>query len=109
MVMDVNGLIEAVKLYPALYIKQESSGTNIEQKNLIWKEIALKIDQPIEKCKAKWRNLRDSYQKSVKYRQELEAIGKLSIYHEYRHEAALSFLEMGTKRKSSEGGRRSKP
>lgn len=107
--MDSSALIEAVKHYPALYSKQQSSGTSIEQKNLIWKEISLKLNQPTEKCKAKWRNLRDSYQKSVKYRQELEAIGKLSIYHEYKHETALSFLEVGTKRKSSDGEKRVKP
>lgn len=106
--MDSNALIESVKLYPSLYSKQQS-GTSIEQKNSIWKEISLKINQPTEKCKAKWRNLRDSYQKSVKYRQELETIGKMSIYHEYKHEAALSFLEVGTKRKVNDGEKRSKP
>lgn len=49
-----NALIEAVKLHPSLYGRhQQSSGGNIDQKNLIWKEISLKIDQPIDKCKAK--------------------------------------------------------
>lgn len=105
-------LIEAVKHYPSLYSKDTSPGNNIDQKNIIWKEISLKIDQPVEKCKAKWRNLRDSYQKAVKWRQELEQIGKVENYHEYKHEAALSFLEcgIGVKRKAItlEGDKRSK-
>lgn len=102
----VNALIEAVKLYPSLYLKQAIQGGNSDQKNIIWREISEKIDQPIDKCKSKWRNLRDSYHKAIKWRQELEAIGKLSNYHEYKHEAALSFLgsTTGIKRKNSSDG-----
>lgn len=102
----VIALIEAVKQYPSLYLKQPVQGGNSDQKNIIWRDIAQKIDQPIDKCKAKWRNLRDSYHKAIKWRQELDAIGKLSNYHEYKHEAALSFLgsTAGIKRKSSSDG-----
>lgn len=107
--MDSVALIELVKHYPQLYSKQQSSGSTIEHKNAIWKEIAVKLQQPVEKCKAKWRNLRDSYQKSIKYRRELEAIGKEDLYHEYKHENALSFLEVGSKRKANDGEKRSKP
>jgi hypothetical protein len=92
-------LIEAVKQQPSLYSKQQSSGTNLDQKNQVWKEISEKINQPVERCKAKWRNLRDSYLKSVKWRHELEELGKMDVYREYKHEAALSFLEGGVKRK----------
>lgn len=105
----VNALIEAVKLYPSLYNKQSSQSGSSDQKNLIWKEVSKQIDQPIEKCKSKWRNLRDSYHKAVKWRRELEAIGRLSNYREYKHEAALSFLGVPTtsnKRKSSFDGER---
>lgn len=99
----INALIEAVKLYPSLYSKQPANNGNSDQKNVIWKEISQKIDQPIERCKAKWRNLRDSYHKAVKRRLELEEIGRLSTYQEYRHEAALAFLgnNTGAKRKGS--------
>lgn len=106
--MDTNALIEAVKSYPSLYIKDQSSNTNIEQKNMIWHEISLKVNQPTEKCKAKWRNLRDSYQKAIKWKRELEQLGKLSNYHEYKHESALEFLELNPKRKSSRDSERSK-
>lgn len=97
-------LIEAVKEYPLLF-KRQATGTT-EQKNAVWNEIAKNIDQTPKKCKAKWRNLRDSYQKSVKWRQELEEIGKMSNYHTYKHEEALSFLEVGSKRTSSDGEKR---
>lgn len=107
--MDSNALIEAVKAYPSLYVKDQSSSTNIEQKNMIWNEISLKVNQPIEKCKAKWRNLRDSYQKAIKWKKELEELGKTSNYHEYKHEAALAFLEVGVKRKSNRERERTKP
>lgn len=111
--MDNNtiiALIEAVKQHPSLYNKyhQSSGNTNLDQKTTIWKEISEKVNQPIDKCKAKWRNLRDSYQKAIKWKQELEEIGKLSNYHEYKHEAALSFLEVGTKRKSVDADKRLK-
>lgn len=107
--MDTPALIEAVKSYPSLYSQQQSSGTNIDMKNVYWKEIALKVNQPVDKCKAKWRNLRDSYQKTVKRRQELEEVGKLSRYHPYKHEAALSFLDaVSPKRKTSDIDKRSR-
>lgn len=99
--MDSNALIELVRTYPSLYSKKNSSSNNVEQKNIVWCQIAEQLGQPVEKCKAKWRNLRDSYQKSVKWRKELEELGKLSSYHEYKHEAAMAFLEVSSKRKSS--------
>ena len=93
--MDTIALIEAVKANPSLYSKQDASTSGItsEHKNSIWKKISNQINQPPEKCKAKWRNLRDSYQKAIKWKRELEEIGKLSIYQGYKHEQALSFLE----------------
>lgn len=98
--MDTNALIDAVRAYPSLYVKDHSS-TNIDQKNIIWNQISLKVNQPIEKCKAKWRNLRDSYQKAMKWKRELEQLGKPNIYHEYKHERSLQFLEIGPKRGAS--------
>jgi Alcohol dehydrogenase transcription factor Myb/SANT-like len=106
--MDTIGLIEAVKARPELYRKQASSTGNIDQKNHCWTEISEKIGQPVEKCKAKWRNLRDSYLKAVKWKGELEALGKLSKYREYKHEDALSFLGTGLKRKLSSDDKRSR-
>lgn len=44
------------------------------------------------KLKQKWRNLRDSYQKAMKYKRDLEEIGQLNKYHPYRHENKMSFL-----------------
>jgi hypothetical protein len=107
--MDSVALIELVRMHPSLYSKTQSSGISTEQKNQIWKDISAKLGQNVDKCKAKWRNLRDSYQKSIKYRRELEAIGKEELYHEYRHEIALSFLEVGAKRKAPDGEKRVKP
>lgn len=97
-------LIEAVKDCPLLY-KKQATGTT-EQKNAAWNEIAQNIDQTPKKCKAKWRNLRDSYLKAVKWRQELEEIDKMAKYRPYKHEEALSFLEVGSKRTSSDGEKR---
>lgn len=108
--MDTSILIEAVKSYPALYVKdQPSTNITIDQKNMIWNQISLKVNQPIEKCKAKWRNLRDSYQRAIKSKRVLEQLGKVSDFHEYKHEAALSFLEIKQKRKSSSNRDRLKP
>ena len=106
--MDSNKLVELVRVHPTLYSRQLSSGNTSEQKNEIWKSIAVKMNEPVEKCKAKWRNLRDSYQKAMKYRRELETIGKEDLYHEYKHETALSFLEVGSKRKSVDSEKRLK-
>lgn len=105
--MDTNALIQLVKEYPLLYTKNDSS-INIDQKNMLWKEIASRLNQPEAKCKSKWRNLRDSYQKALRWKSELEEMGKLCNYHPYRHEAALSFLENKMKRKREDGDRSKK-
>lgn len=106
-IATIETLIETVKCYPCLYDKEQASRANIDQKNQVWIEIANKIDQPVEKCKSKWRNLRDSYLKAIKYKHELGLIGKLSLYRGYKHEDSLSFLETSSlkKRRSSSDGR----
>lgn len=94
----IDMLIAAVKCHPILY-SRNGSGMTSDQKNAIWAEISQQIDIPVgkfiystrflsltlvlflEKCKAKWRNLRDSYHKAVKWRMELEAVGKPENYH----------------------------
>lgn len=66
------------------------------------------MNQPPEKCKAKWRNLRDSYQKAIKWKHELEELGKIDHYQGYKHEAALNFLEINLKRKGKDDDKRLK-
>lgn len=46
----------------------------------------------LNEIKSKWRNLRDAYQKAIKYKRDLEEMGMISKYYEYRHEEAMNFL-----------------
>lgn len=91
---SVEELIDVVKEYPVLYDRANnvSSAQANEEKSMAWKKIAEFLDDDVTSLKAKWRNLRDSYQKAIKNRKELEEIGQLHRYHEYKHEGKLDFL-----------------
>lgn len=106
--MDPLALIEAVKMHPELWSKEVSSTGNMDQKCNVWREISAKVNQPVDKCKAKWRNLRDSYLKSIKWREDLAEVGKLEKYRGYKHEEALTFLGSAQKRKSGSEHKRSR-
>lgn len=100
-------LIESVKGHPCLYDKEQATRFNIDQKNQIWIEIANKLDKPVEKCKHKWRNLRDSYLKAIRSKHDLGRIGQLGLHRSYKYEDSMSFLEASSlkKRRSSTDGR----
>lgn len=100
-------LIDSVKSHPCLYDKEQATRFNIDQKNQIWIEIANKLDKPVEKCKHKWRNLRDSYLKAIRSKHDLGCIGQLSMHRSYKYEDSMSFLEASSlqKRRSSTDGR----
>lgn len=95
---SIEQLIETVKEYPILYNKIGSvpGSVNNEEKNQVWNIIAKKINEDPNKLKQKWRNLRDSYQKAIKNKREMEEITKIigqpTRYHPYRHEERMSFL-----------------
>lgn len=107
--LNVVEFIDLVKEYPVLY--DRSLTQNHEEKNMAWKvkitiktifkfsftfyfkEVAEKIDiDDISYLKSKWRNLRDTFQKSIKNKRDLEEIGMLHKYKTYKHETQLDFL-----------------
>lgn len=95
MAVNIEELIEAVREYPVLY--DRSSTAAMDEKNSAWSKISGQLNKSNNKLtinflKAKWRNLRDTYQKALKHRKELEEIGQLQRYKEYKHEDALNFL-----------------
>lgn len=66
------------------------------------------MDATDDKCKQKWRNLRDSFLKSIKWKRQLEMLNKLENFCPYKHEEALSFLlpyiiNTGKRRNTSDG------
>ncbi|KAH1023868.1 uncharacterized protein LOC109546096 [Dendroctonus ponderosae] len=59
-------LIESVKEYPILYDCSHGDFKNFKQRDKVWDEIGLKLEQDGHVLKGKWRNLRDSYAKFLK-------------------------------------------
>jgi hypothetical protein len=91
---SVEDLIDAVREHPVIYdrINSVPGAINNEEKSIAWRKIALILKEDESILKQKWRNLRDSYQKAIKNRKELEEIGQLHRYHEYKHEDKMEFL-----------------
>lgn len=94
MLSSVDDLIDVVREYPVIYDRINSApGSNAnDEKAQAWIEISEKLNEDAVVLKLKWRNLRDSYQKAVKNRRELEEIGQLHRYREYKHEEKMHFL-----------------
>lgn len=108
--LNIEEFIDIVKEYPVLYDKTGTFAQNNEEKNMAWKvnikikmistilinyfkEIAKKVHlKDLNYLKSKWRNLRDTYQKAVKNRRDLEEIGMIHKYKEYKHEHQMSYL-----------------
>ncbi|XP_050438802.1 transcription factor Adf-1-like [Adelges cooleyi] len=57
-------LIEEVRTYPVLYDVSDAKYKDIIYKDHIWKKIASKIGKPIDDCKKKWKNIKDTHNRT---------------------------------------------
>lgn len=108
---SVEKLIDIVKEYPVIYNKISVPSATTEDKNKAWEKIAKELNEDSTKLiKKKWRNLRDSYQKAIKSRRDLEEIDQLHRHKAYRHEARMSYLlphiisEFSTRKRKNRNG-----
>ncbi|KAK7863926.1 hypothetical protein R5R35_012437 [Gryllus longicercus] len=59
-------LIELVRRFPVLYDLQHEDYKNTRKKDKIWDEIGKEINETGEEAKKKWKNLRDTFAKSMR-------------------------------------------
>jgi hypothetical protein len=78
--MDSLKLIEAIKSYPELYDRKNRNYTNMDIKKEIWNTISSDFQESEDSVRARWRNIRDAYQKSIRKKQELHETGRLKEY-----------------------------
>lgn len=90
--MDSLKLIDMIKSYPELYDRKHRNYTNMDIKKDIWVTISSEFNESEESVRARWRNIRDAYQKSIRKKHELSDTGKLSTYKKYKYEDLLDFL-----------------
>lgn len=61
---DAESLIESVKNNPLLYDPQNVDYKNNEKRGVIWEQIAQTLNKASSDCQKKWKNLKDSYNRS---------------------------------------------
>ncbi|KAL5286788.1 hypothetical protein ACFFRR_008039 [Megaselia abdita] len=93
--------INIVKKHEEIYNITHPGYKNLESKSIAWKRISEEINLPIDTCKRKWKNLRDSY---TKYLRSFRTGTKTSRKYQYwAHAHHMDFLKpfQGPSRRSS--------
>ena len=62
--IETETLVELVRDKPHLYDPSDSDYKNNFAKDNSWREIAEKLNAPVDQAKKKWKNIRDTYVKS---------------------------------------------
>lgn len=57
--------------------------------------------RPADRCKDRWRNLRDTYIKNVKSKEQLMSRGLLKEFREYKYSEAMKFLSATIMKKTT--------
>ncbi|XP_019867851.2 DNA ligase 1 [Aethina tumida] len=86
--IDEEQLIRLVREHPALYDMCHVSYHNHLRRDIIWEEIADKLESRAEECRKKWQSLRDLYRKSL--RKKLAKRGK---FKPWRLQNQMAFMK----------------
>ncbi|KAF6211030.1 hypothetical protein GE061_014143 [Apolygus lucorum] len=86
-------LIEVVRFYPVLYNQTMEQYRNAEYKDMVWKEVArkLNVEGQEEECKRRWNGIRDSLRRARQKRKTKSGQAATSST-KYKYEAILEFL-----------------
>ncbi len=105
-------LINCVQNYPHLWTVSSKQYKDLRRNDNSWNEIAETLGADAEKCKARWRSLRDTYRKQLT-NAELQKSGAAGgLKRKWQWMEQLSFLrdEMGKRKtKSNVGQQADKP
>ncbi|XP_056631964.1 transcription factor Adf-1-like isoform X1 [Diorhabda sublineata] len=90
-------LIEEVKRYPELYDNSHRNFKNKELKATLWKDIAYKMrkqtdEYSVKTVRMRWKSLRDSYVKEIKYKMALSSGHNVKPRKNWRYSNCMTFL-----------------
>ncbi|XP_050506513.1 uncharacterized protein LOC126884574 isoform X2 [Diabrotica virgifera virgifera] len=90
-------LIEEVKRYPELYDSSQRNFKNKVLKAALWKDIAFKMrkqtdEYSIKTVRMRWKSLRDSYVKEIKYKMAVSSGHILKPRKNWRYSNCMTFL-----------------
>lgn len=85
-------LMSAVQRYPIIWDKTRSDYRDNEKKNNSWKAIALSLNLDSEKCKSRWKSIRDGYFKMVHSKRKTGSAGGPKERKSFKYSHLLDFL-----------------
>ncbi|XP_022192713.2 uncharacterized protein LOC111050673 [Nilaparvata lugens] len=59
-------LVDHVATYPALWQPSHDHYRDNELKHRIWKDISNAVEKPVDVCKKRWKNIKDTYDRRIK-------------------------------------------
>ncbi|XP_059617198.1 uncharacterized protein LOC132262078 [Phlebotomus argentipes] len=74
-------LVRAIRMRKCLYEKTNSDYNNCKLKENAWDEVSESLGIPLNKCKARWKSLRERYVREVKRNRRLRCPEDTSSWH----------------------------
>ncbi|XP_041716410.1 uncharacterized protein LOC121548859 [Coregonus clupeaformis] len=97
-------IISAVSDYPELYNITLNSYRDSQRKARAWRAVSLQVEMPVDDCRNKWKNLRDTFVKFKRAEQQKRASGELDINKKtWMHSRSMSFLNPFIQAKGLQG------
>ncbi|XP_046578374.1 uncharacterized protein LOC124286092 [Haliotis rubra] len=93
--LDV-ALIRAIMDHPVFYDKNSWGYNDIEAKEKLWTEIAASLNLEVDACRARWKNLRDTFVKSRRKKPQFRRVGTKFVrqtrVNRWRYTDEMAFL-----------------
>ncbi|XP_010880604.1 uncharacterized protein LOC105017597 [Esox lucius] len=86
-------VISAVSDYPELYNITLNSYKDSQRKARAWRAVSLQVELPVDDCRKKWKNLRDTFIRFKRAEQQRKASGEPESHKKtWMHSRRMSFL-----------------
>ncbi|XP_071083046.1 uncharacterized protein [Haliotis cracherodii] len=93
--LDV-ALIRAIMDHPVFYDKNSWGYNDIDAKEKLWTEIAANLNLEVDACRARWKNLRDTFVKSRRKKPQFRRVGTKFVrqtrVNRWRYTDEMAFL-----------------
>ncbi|XP_063920793.1 transcription factor Adf-1-like [Zophobas morio] len=90
--MDDSQLIELVREHSGLYNPKHPEYKDLNIRENVWMEIAALLKQPVEDCKNRWKNIRDTYMRRKRNKKPLTGSSRAKKLRKWYLEKHLVFL-----------------
>ncbi|CAH1159840.1 unnamed protein product [Phaedon cochleariae] len=86
-------LIELVRQHPCLYDPKNPQYKNLNIRDNVWENISEAMGQPVEDCRSRWRNVRDTFMRRKRNNKIVTGSGRSKKRRKWHLDGSLEFLD----------------